>query len=347
MNKRGIEYLSILIGLLVLIASALIVYFFIIRVNLQDTASDQACSSSVTLRATAPESANTLVSLSCQTKKLCFSEDGKMCPDFEGESNVKVIKIPPKEHQKSADIIEQNLAENMLQCWKNLGEGKLDLFSGGWKTTYGIKTNGVTCFVCNRVAFNINPIDRDEIFKATNLKEYLRKTPVEPGGDTYLKTFTDKTVSSYPVASQNDVYTQLMTDPNVKKETIGNTQQLVILFSQIQAQDTDSLLSRLSNVGTVAAVGAAFLAPVIIPIATAVSVPALIVTVGIAGSAAAGVTVYSISSIWAGQSAAAGYCGQFTSNKAQAEKGCSTIQVMPYDANALNSICTNGYEGLQ
>jgi len=55
MNKRGIEYLSILIGLLVLIASALIVYFFIIRVNLQDTASDQACSSSVTLRATAPE----------------------------------------------------------------------------------------------------------------------------------------------------------------------------------------------------------------------------------------------------------------------------------------------------
>jgi hypothetical protein len=342
LNRKGEMTSTQLILLILTIAGFVIVLLFIMAFKSGSYTEDEICKLSVLTRATSPQALNTYVPLKCTTKKVCLSDGSGKCESALAGENAEVIKLPSGE-ANAAKKIEEISANAMYDCWNMMGQGKLDLFNGGIGIATGADSQkAVSCVICSRIAFNAS----DNIINNVSIDSYLRKNKVPSSSLTYLQTFTDAGVSSY-AAVDSDVMTKIRDNKVGETFTFGDVNdanqkvgQLAVVFAQIKPGSYTGNLEKLANTGIAVTAASFLMAPTTTTsIATKAigTVPGLVLT----GIGVGGVALYSMSNVYAGKVAAAGYCGQFNSgNPENKDKvGCSGVQIVPYDVKAINNIC--------
>lgn len=179
MNKSGdisAETLIVVILLAIGFAVALIFYW---QMAWSGTADKEACHESVVFRASLLNAvdAEKYVPLKCKTDKVCITAGffGGSCDEFEGLKGVTTAKV------KNIEQIEQLMAQNIVDCWTMMGEGKVSLFSQGFAQTYGVGSIYPSCVICTRVALDI-----DGLKKVGITTEQLAGMDIEKYMDSHL-----------------------------------------------------------------------------------------------------------------------------------------------------------------
>jgi len=356
MDKKGLdrraELTSIQIILIILaIMGFAIVLAALFLVDLGGYSEGDICRLSVLTRATTPSSGQALVPLKCRTKKICIREGflGDACKDrFAGEEDVEYVRLSGSVPEKR-EKIEEIMSNAMFDCWNMMGQGKLDLF-GDVSTTFGFDPVKSSCVVCSRVAVD-KSVSNETLYKnrraadgsviyekdssgrripAIDTREYMENHQIPGQSLTYLQTFTDRGVNSY---SKIDT-----TKPVAEEKEIGRPAQvnneMAFVFMQIKTNSVPDVLQNQLYAGGALA-GAVFTsgAGKIISLVGAKFVIAATAVVAV-GTGTIGVV-----NALEGQKVAGVHCGKFTSNKKEANKGCSIVQGMDYRFDVINNLC--------
>ncbi len=329
-DKRGELTSTQIIGLILAIAGFVIVLILLFSLEFEGQATDEACRLSVLSRATAPESVNEYIPLKCQTKKICFTTGGD-CEDFAGEKGVKKYDLSGK-LERDKELIERVSAEEMFNCWSMMGEGKLNLFSGGVAKQFGVEASQLSCVICSRFAYSFDEGEGEyrkslleDSENGVNVAEYLKLNKVPNRDETYLNYFTDDQVKGYPKVEDGKELDKL----SLNDKMFGDSNQMATVFTQIKPKTYENVIGNLVFAG-IAVAGTTLASP-----ARALVNP---LTVGIVGVGAAGLGVYSMSNVYAGRTVAATYCGNISGGNDRGD-GCSGIQIVPYDYKTINQIC--------
>jgi hypothetical protein len=338
MDKRGEQStINYVLTTILMVLGLGILLFFIFRFGFDDSGEREVCKLAVLSRASAPETVNTYIPLECDVKKICMKTKvfGNCDSNFAGEENVDQVHLS-SDDIKAARQIEETIAEEMYNCWSMMGEGKLSLFSGGFKNKFPWAVSYPTCVICSRIAFNTP--DRD-IFSYTDINTYLRETKISEKGITYMSYFTDNSIRAYPLVSdQSKLFDNALAALNKNEQPIKTSKdnnEIAIVFSQVQNKDFEERLSSLKTAGVAVAGTSAFLSPGILMIAATNP----ITTIGVVGVGVGGLALYTYTNYREGVSASAGYCGKLTTEKEGIGEGCSSIQVIPYNPESIRQVC--------
>jgi len=315
--------------------------FILLLGNPGEQGADEACRFSVLTRATSPiESVNVNLPLKCTTKKICISTSGKndACDEFVGEKNVRAVKLDGKTDAENGMIISREYADAMYNCWTLMGQGKLNIFSGGKRGDKSLLFSDFsdttvkkrsTCVICSRVVL-AKDID-DNVKSEIDVNDYmLRNSPVPNSDVSYTGYFSgSKDVKGY-------------SDDNLFKGADGKTlprnypDQTAFVFMQIISDKDWLKAASEAGIGTTYIIGGAALAN---PIGTLTKIGPTVIFSLLAIGANAGISAWNAD---ANQQLAAGYCGEFTgegSSKGDRSQGCSVVKAAKYDVNSINSFC--------
>lgn len=346
MKKGAVEADTIVKLVIVIIGFAIIIGFILLKLDLFGQTEDEICELSVLGRATSPDVLQSAAPLKCNTKKICLTRDGDCRKNFAGE-NPKVIKLA-KDENDAIKQIEKTTADALLNCWRMMGEGKLDLF-GSFKREFGWDNYQATCVICSRIAidggFPGEGKNDEEVKKVLNerinINKYMQENTIPELGVNYISALTKGGAVSYAKrdAIQEDAFDKFVKENTVQiklgeeKKDIPN-RELAIVFMQFNTKNPSNVASNILQMGATG-IGATFMTPIIGNVGRAiVSNP---VGAGLAVATAAGVVGYGMYNAYQGQLAAAGYCGPFTSSDGKA--GCSIVQGINYNYKDINKIC--------
>lgn len=347
-RKKG-EILTLeLISWVILITGFILVAGFLLIFWDKDNASYDVCHASVLGRGSFFESGKDNVPLECVTKKICISEDGGCEESFAGE---EFKKVNVKENN-IVDKSEEIFADEMLRCWEMMGEGKLDIFGSWADSNLGIART--TCFICDRIAYDVSGESFSKLSEI-DLNSYLEENEVK-NGQNYWEALTDESVRKKPEVKIDEIFdkdgvkiikeninVEMINDleKNDRLVKLNNDKELAIVFMQIKSQGYAETFEKLAETGALT-LGSAFALPagrniIGAGVSLAFLGPGFILgLVGVGGGA-----IFVSSNVYAGQEAAAGYCGNVNSKNDYAKEGCSFVQVMPYDAKAINQLCSH------
>ena len=344
MNKRGELTSSQIIGLVLAIVGLVIVLLFFTVIDFSEGTDDEICRLSVLTRATASssiEGGGGFVPLKCKTDKICLTDGKGECADsFAGEDPL-VVKLKGSDEEKIRKI-EEVSANEMFDCWSIMGEGKLDLFSN-IKSSYGINPADSTCVICSRVAVDkgVNVTVLNEI----DINKYMRDNQVPGSSKTYLQTLGgDTQLNSYvkfDLDGFNEFdYKKFEKEDDLEEIMVGDnpTREIAFVFMQIRAEDWPIILKNMGLAGATLA-GGTFFTPVIGTIAKRVIFTPAGAVIAVIGAGA--VATFGVYNAERGQTAAASYCGEFTSTEGveKLRQGCSSVQVLSYNVGNINSLC--------
>lgn len=370
MDKKGDLTSTQIVTLVIAIISFGIVLVALFLLNLGGYSAEDTCHLSVLTRATAPNAAQSIIPLKCVTKKICLSESASSgCKEeFAGEQNVDYVKITGNSGNRINQIEETN-ANAMYDCWSMMGEGKLDLFNANLEAL-GLSATKTTCVICSRVAIDKSALanlraqaEKDYGLDATtglpkqwiDINNYLKTKQVPGSSLTYLQTFTDRGVSSYASVKNSPVkledYNKNLAGSglgqkgiDIMKEGISSspvqaTNQIAYVFMQIRSKEIGNVLKNMALVG--GTIGAATFVSPVGKLAWAGLKRVIFTPWGAAAAVVAvgGTAAYGAYNAYQGQQAAAAACGNFSSNTAKAEQGCSMVQALDYHFNEINSVC--------
>jgi len=340
MDKRG-ELTTTQIGLLIIaIVGFVIVLLFLLGLDFKGMTNEEVCHLSVISRGTLPEAAETYLPLKCQTEKICISgEGGNGCKtSFAGEEIAEKITLDKDNAAKAAKQIDATSADAMYRCWKMMGEGKIDLFKSLSKNLAVKVTDKPTCIICSRIAVDMNSAKNEEIYGATDLGAYLQANGPEGSAKSYLQIFTDDEVSSYAKIESTENY-------ETKDILPGNDAETAVVFMQIKPDSYWSVASNWKDIAIGGAAGAFAIAPKWTMRIGKAGIQAARAYPVLAVALAAGSVGYVSWNVHEGRMAAAAYCGERTvppgtgTDKTSVVNGCSMVQVIPYDARAMNTLC--------
>jgi len=192
MNKRAELTTTQIITLIILVTSFAIILFFIIRLNLGGTTEQEICRNSVVLKGNSILPSET-VSLNCRTRLTCLSTS-KNCDKFVNPD--EVLKVKDKEEVYSA------LAETMVGCWFQFGEGKIDYLGEG-----DLVSNQY-CAICNQIGFDESLYEENGIFSDGELNQeefyqYLIDTDMPGKKRTYAEYFFNQEIAKGSTFEQN------------------------------------------------------------------------------------------------------------------------------------------------
>lgn len=165
-NKKGELTTKNLVTLLVLIASFVIVLFFLFRLDLGAVTDKEICHNSVVLKSKAQ---GLVGELDCKINYVCISGGGN-CEDISPTETI-VVNVDSKEE------IMKVIAEEMANCWWMFGEGKLNYIGENFGAT-------TTCAACSTVKFDDRILDKN--YKI-NYREFYE----------YLSTLQDDSIENY------------------------------------------------------------------------------------------------------------------------------------------------------
>lgn len=358
-SKKGALVAYILILMILALAGFIILLYFLGMLDFGNYAGDKVCELSVLTRATTPAAAQNFVPLKCFTKKICLTKDffGK-CKEFAGEKNVERVRLPGNSEEAARKIEEVN-ANAKYNCWKAMGQGKLDLFGNFWKRlSLDSEMGQSTCVICSRIAIDKDSFSEGELGKTlgqVDINNYIEKHQV-PGSElTYVQTFTNSGASKLVAVEESKDKDKEYIKNRLNKNFVENkgsipnagyiesnyekldkeNLQRAYVFSQVKKESVMGSLSNLGDIGVTLALGAG-MTPVISKVAfhPYVLIPGLVVAAGIAG--------YAAYNTYIGNEAAGKYCGKFQSSVVdKSQEGCSLVQGVPYDVKYINSICKN------
>lgn len=339
MNKRGESLAPSTIATLTLTIAAFIIaaLFLLLFLDLDNLSQREVCHLSVLTRATSPDALERLAPLKCETQKICLSMGGNCEKQFgEGENIAKIMV-------NSREEIEREIAYEMYDCWSMMGQGKLDIF-GGKKSGFATSLDPsrvfgeakTTCLMCSRIALSKEILENEELMESIDVNTYMETHQV-PGSElTYLQTFTDEQVRSYP----REMRESLRNDTNVTE-----TDQIAIIFMQILTEATPyEAGTRTATEAGGFVLAAGYGTGALGKLLTMNWLTSALV-VGGAAAGVAGVGGLAAFQTYRSQQVAAGYCGELTSVDEDANKGCSVVT--PFDYNqklALKDFCAK-FEG--
>jgi len=347
-GKRGdVSSREIIISFIAILSFVIVLGFFVLWRSAESN-EDDLCHLSVLSRATAGEisiSAKSAVPLKCYTKKICLAD--KNCEySFFGEKNVVNIDLP-KDNNKARELIEKTTADEIYRCWKMMGEGKLDLFST-YAQSRGWEQSKPVCVICSRIAINLTGEERaSQILQNLNVKNYMKYNKVPGTERNYIESISAGEFKSVPVYDDEKIG-KIEQAPS-KNLVVGDANQLAVVYSQIKTNSFGEVFSNLGSDAAIAAAGiamtpgvggAAIKAGRII--ITAVGVKVAAVSVAVVGAAVAGAVTYNT---YSSQEFAAAYCGNFQGAEQNSNSGCSIVQLVPYDKENIEKLCTylDGY----
>jgi len=355
-SKKGALVAYILIPMILALAGFIILLYFLGMLNFSNYAGDEVCKLSVLTRATTPAAAQNFVPLKCFTKKICLTKSffGE-CKEFAGEKNVERVRLPD-DFDAAARKIEEANANAKYDCWRMMGEGKLDLFGNFWGVLgLDSKMGQSTCVICSRIAIDKSSFTEKElgdILGQVDINNYMETHQV-PGSElTYVQTFSNSGTSKLVVVQGGEDNDKKMKNglnkifddnkgsiPDAQyiesnygeKLKSGNLQRAYV-FSQVKKEKLGDVFNNLGDIGVSIALGAG-MTPVIGKAAfhPYVLIPGLVVAAGTAG--------YAAYNTYIGNEAAGEYCGKFQSSVVNNQEGCSLVQGVPYDVKYINSIC--------
>lgn len=343
-KKGAVESYFLITVLLAIIGFGIILYF-LLNIDFNRQTEEEICKLSVLSRATSPELAQSGVPLKCGTRKVCLTQRGECSKNFAGE-NPEIVELSSNE-QEAKKQIEKISADAILNCWKMMGEGKLDLF-GSLKAQFGWEEQKPTCVICSRIAIDESFPGGSEgnvrkTLEGIDINKYMEENPVSELGVNYISALTGGGAVSYAKHDPVNVkaFREFIISKEFKLEVDGArnsepNRELAIVFMQFKPKNTKDVLdSYIKWGGTVA--GATFLSPIGIAARPIITNP---IGGGLVALGIGSVVGYGMYNAYQGQLAAVNYCGPFTSNKKGIE-GCSMVQGINYNFRDINKICPN------
>jgi len=157
-NKSGELSTQQIVLIIILIASFIVILFFLFRLGLGEKSEEQLCHNSVLQKASVFSDAP----LQCYRNYVCITKDGS-CEELIKPEKIKV---------KSLDEVYEALANEMADCWWTFGEGKVEYVGKDF-------TKNNYCSICSQIYFdnsleNIEGVEDKKISK-DKLYDYLTK----------------------------------------------------------------------------------------------------------------------------------------------------------------------------
>ena len=334
MKKKGVEAYFLPIILLAIVGFFIVLYF-LVSFDLTGYSEDEVCKLSILSRATSPDAAKGVVPIQCTTKKLCLTKDGDCRKNFAGEKP-EVVKLSSDENGAIKQISKAS-ADAMLDCWKMMGEGKLDLF-GGLKQELGFEQGRPACVICSRIAVDNSVVV--ETLNKIDINEYMRTSNVEGLGINYISALTEGGAVSYaktnPIEQKNAF--EKFEEGKTKIELSGTKEpnrEMAIVFMQFKPASVDDVLTNMAGIGGTVA-GATFLSPIGLLARPVIANP---IGGGLALIGVGTIVGYGMYNAYYGQLAAAGYCGKFATSGKDPIEGCSMVQGINYNVRDINAVC--------
>lgn len=354
-RKRGAVESYFVVTILLAILGFVIVLYFLLGLDLEKQSEDEVCRLSVLTRATSPEAVQSAVPLKCRTKKICLTKgDGTCAEQFAGE-DPEIVKLTGDDGKIRNEIAKVS-ADAMLNCWKMMGEGKLDLF-GKFADQLGFGNAQATCMICSRIVVDKSiPLD---VLKEVNINSYMEETVIPELGVNYLSALSGGSVTSYakrdPVQENvfgkfqgflgNDASRTFQLDKESEIEKLDarltvnkENRELALVFMQFKTVAPKKVFDNLLALGGTA-VGAVALSPLGGPARIFMGSSAGLTVAVVAAGTGAVIGGYGMWNAHQGQLAAASYCGDFVTNKGEAVNGCSFVQGINYHFKDINALC--------
>ena len=149
--------------IIILIASFIVILFFLFRLGIGEESEEQLCRNSVLQKASVFSEAP----LQCYRDYVCITKDGSC----EGLIKPEKIKV------KSLDEVYGTLANEMADCWGIFGEGKVDYVGTDF-------TKNNYCSICSQIYFDDSlenlegvkdkKISKDELYDYLTNNEYSK-----------------------------------------------------------------------------------------------------------------------------------------------------------------------------
>ncbi|MFA5992402.1 MAG: hypothetical protein WC796_01705 [Candidatus Pacearchaeota archaeon] len=190
-----VTIILLLIGFVIL----LVIYFEFFNFDMIDR---QACHKSVLLRGSLPYQSVSqgYVPLQCKTQKICITGDsGGKCTEFKNEEKVRRVKV--LNNERGLDEIQKLYAQEILDCWSMMGEGKLSIFSPSLSQSFQIGSLYPNCVICSRIAIDEKTLDKVGLNKL-NIFEYMNTHLVPSTNQTYLQYITGEDFAGIAVDDQ-------------------------------------------------------------------------------------------------------------------------------------------------
>ena len=346
MNKKGLA-VSVIVVMIIIVIGFAILLFFYSQIAWTGNIDRSVCHQSVIYRAILPEFANAkdFVPLKCRTEKICITSSflGK-CKEFEGAKRVTRVKV------NDIQDVEQIISQEILSCWKTMGEGQLSLFSNGiLLDNFGLGEIKSSCVICSRIAFDEDNLKKANIDKnKVDVFKYMisHKVPNEEIS-YYEKILGNKGSLSINDANRNENNLnkgfenyKAMNNEELFVPSISSSDELSILFMQVTSTKWQDIV-----VGDLALLGIGSLgynyAGSYIPKTISGSkifsgATSLAIRVAVV-AAIAGVAIQA-NSYWENKGITAGYCGDVKVGE-DAQKGCSVVRTMNYNVNDISQFC--------
>jgi len=356
--SRGEMSSKMLVSLILVITGFAIIAFIYAQVLFPETIDREVCHQSVVVRGTFPDAINLKDStpLNCQTKKVCIKGDalfdsGK-CEEFTNVKPVTTAKVD------SVTEVEKIIAQEVVDCWSMMGQGKVSLFSKHL-ADYGIGDVYPSCVICSRIAFEEQSLAKKKIdVGKRDVLGYMftHKVPNQnvsyyeylAGEDSSAKISFKDTVEIPNIVTdeQGNLVKEGMVSLDVsslQQQPLGETEELAVLFMQISAPTKSDVWGNIGQglglVGGATAVspargiawkGLKWLAPTLCggPIRGSICGAFALIAVGSAQYNAG-----------ANRGVAATTCGDVSSGE-EARNGCSVVRTVPYDLENIREYCS-------
>jgi len=346
MEKRAQITSKTLVTMILLILGFLIVLFLYYQFNWTGRVDDEVCHQSVIYRGTLPGLAGVkeYVPLKCKTEKLCVTSGlvGGSCEEFENVKGVTKIKVKTKEQ------VERAIAQEIVDCWRMMGEGKLSVFSQWLAEDYGIGSVYPSCVICSRIAFDKAKLEEKGInLDEINVMSYMMTRAVPDRDISYYEYLAGERgkISVKDNIEITDIKEDEEKNPvegektnvvleELTLETSADSDELAVMFMQISAPTHSGVIR--NTVQTLAlGYGSSFaLAPKIMGKAAiaALRSPWTWAMVVIAGAYQHGSVAYN-------KAITAGYCGDVSVGD-EAREGCSVVRTVNYNMEDISQYCS-------
>lgn len=240
-SKSGEISTSFLVGLIVVVISFVVILGVFISFNWKEDIDAAACKESAVVKATLPDSAKEVVSLTCKTKRICVtaSQFNSYCEGEFGEK-YSVYRVSGTRDEME-NSIKQLMAREMASCWNTLGEGNLEIF----KREASPNTYNANAVICSRIMFDKTILEDNGITELDGMSAYLlsHKAPQkEVSYWDYFRNAADgdtlQMLQGDPVVSQSakEAEAALLGDRTVT-DTLDLTKQKAVFYLETSTSD--------------------------------------------------------------------------------------------------------------
>ncbi|UZE93796.1 MAG: hypothetical protein IB618_03450 [Candidatus Pacearchaeota archaeon] len=170
-NKKGALVQNIIIGIVILIITAAILFYFLKIFPYEETINKEACHQSVILR----------------SQEIAGLQPGQLA-GIPLNCKTQHIEISSTDE----NFIKREIANQMYDCWWMLGEGEMDFFSESIWQSYAVPGAGYpksACVICTTIKFDDNVKEK---VKEIDMFNYLVQTKIPLSNITYYEYFTDQ-----------------------------------------------------------------------------------------------------------------------------------------------------------